>query len=45
MLEESFAKFQSASNNELPNFDLKDIMGEFDVDDLGNYIIVRKANS
>jgi hypothetical protein len=29
----------------MPIFDLKDIMGEFETDDLGNYIIVRKANS
>jgi hypothetical protein len=38
-------KYESGINNQVPDFDLKDIMGEFDVDDLGNYIIVRKANS
>jgi hypothetical protein len=44
MHEESFSKFNQAKEED-PDFDLQDIMGEFDVDDLGNFIIVRKANS
>lgn len=26
---------------EIPDFELKDIMGEFDIDDLGNFIIIK----
>jgi len=26
---------------DVPDFDLKDIMGEFEIDDLGNFIILR----
>jgi len=27
--------------NEIPDFELADIMGEFEIDDLGNFIILR----
>jgi hypothetical protein len=29
----------------VPEFDLADIMGEFEIDDLGNFIIIRAAGS
>lgn len=44
MHEQSFTKYQEAKK-EQPDYDLADIMGEFDQDDLGNFIIMRKAGS
>lgn len=44
MHEESFTNYQQAKQ-EQPEFDIQDIMGDFDIDDLGNFIIVRKAGS
>lgn len=32
------------AKKEIPDFDLADIMGEFEIDDLGNYIIMRGEN-
>ena len=29
---------------EIPDFELDDIMGDFEIDDLGNYIIMRGEN-
>jgi hypothetical protein len=44
MHEQSFTKYKEAQN-EQPDYDLADIMGEFEQDDLGNFIIMRKAGS
>jgi len=44
MQEESLIQFNIEKFEPL-EFDLRDIMGEFEVDDLGNFIIVRKAES
>ena len=44
MNEQSFIKYKEAQK-EVPDFDLADIMGEFEQDDLGNFIINRKAGS
>lgn len=32
------------AKKEIPDFELQDIMGEFEIDDLGNYIIMRGEN-
>lgn len=43
MQEESFEKFEKAKQQE--EYDLTDIMGDFEIDDLGNFIIIRAAGS
>ena len=32
------------AKKEIPDFELADIMGEFEIDDLGNFIIMRGEN-
>lgn len=32
------------AKKEIPDFELTDIMGEFEIDELGNFIIMRGAN-
>jgi hypothetical protein len=32
---------KTAMQREIPDFELRDIMGTFEIDDLGNFIIIR----
>ena len=38
-------KTKFSAKKEIPDFELADIMGEFEIDDLGNFIIVRGADN
>lgn len=44
MHEKSFEQYQENKKQQM-DFDLQDIMGEFEQDDLGNFVIIRKAGT
>jgi len=46
MHEDSFVNLQFGKEQpEINEYELPDIMGEFEIDDLGNFIIIRAAGS